>query len=232
MTPYDDSSHGKALAGVAFVMNRVFFIFAVIVVSITAFAEAETEITLQSGWSFTDADFEIAPCIFCLNLFEGPLPPFTTTTSTDNSPVFGFKVAYFLNDRAGIEGGFSIAPNHKVITSNAFECPPGEICPLADYPFFILERNMVAYQYDANFVYNILKSNVQPYVTIGIGGISSDIDNDVRSDFALNFGGGAKFWFNKVGLRFEINDHIIPNYFLTDDTEHSIQLQYGFLFGL
>ncbi|HSE42028.1 MAG TPA: outer membrane beta-barrel protein [Acidobacteriota bacterium] len=213
-------------------MKKAIFLTLFWVLSCGLLQAGDTEITLHSGWSFMDADAEFGPCIFCLDPVVGPLPPFTTTTSVENSPVFGFKVAYFLNDRAGIEGGFSIAPNHAVTTSKAFVCPPGEICPLALFPFFLLERNMVAYQYDANFVYNILNGDVEPYVTIGIGGLSSDLDNDVRNDFTLNFGGGARFWFKKLGLRFEVNDHLIPNYFLTDDTEHNIQVQYGFVFGL
>jgi hypothetical protein len=195
--------------------------------------QAETEVTVNSGWAFSNAEIRVAPCIFCRDPIIGAVPPFTTTTEADNSPVFGVKVAYFFNNRAGIEGIFSIAPNYTVNTSTTIECPPGsDVCPLILLPNFLFERNMVVYQYDANFVYNLFTGDVEPYVTIGVGGMSSDLDNAVQSDFVVNYGGGAKFWFNNLGLRFEVNDHVIPNYFLTDKTEHNIQLHYGFLFKL
>ena len=120
-----------------------------------------------------------------------------------------------------------MAPNHDVTTANGFVCID-EVCPYI--PSFLLERNMVVYDYDANFLYNILTGDVQPYFTIGVGGVASDLDNDVRNDFAFNYGGGAKFWFKKVGVRFELNDHVIPDYFLTSKTEHNVQIQYGFVF--
>ncbi len=222
----------KKLITEGFRMKNILVLAFVLLVSLISAVsvQAETEILIHSGWSFANAEMDSVPCIFCRDPII--VPPFTFTTEAGNSPVFGFKVAYFLNNRAGIEGGFSIAPNHTVTTSNVFECPPGMICPLALFPFFLSEHNMVTYQYDANFVYNILTGDVQPYITIGVGGISSDLETDVRSDFVLNYGGGAKFWFNKFGLRFELNDHVIPNYFLTEETEHNIQVQYGFLFKL
>ena len=185
----------------------------------------DVEITVHSGWSFNNADFEIEPCFECLSIF----PPFTTTTSVEDSITIGFKTAYFLNNRSAIEGGFSVSPNHDVITERRVFCRE-QPCPLL--PDFLFERNMVVYQYDANFVYNLLTGDVQPYITIGIGGVASDLDNDVRNDFAFNYGGGAKFWFKKVGLRFELNDHVIPDYFLSNKTAHNLQIQYGFLFRL
>jgi len=196
-----------------------------LVISASFLYADNVEITIHSGWSFNNADFEFGPCIECATIF----PPFTRRTSVDSSILIGFKTAYFLNNRSAIEGSFSVAPNHDVTTENAIFCR-GPVCPLI--PDFLFERNMVVYQYDANFLYSILTGDVQPFVTIGVGGVASDLENDVQNDFAFNYGGGAKFWFKKVGLRFEFNDHVIPDYFLTTKTEHNLQVQYGFVFKL
>ena len=183
----------------------------------------DVEITIRSGWSFNNADFEIEPCFECLSI----LPPFTTKTSVEDSITIGVKTAYFLNNRSAIEGGFSVSPNHDVTTESRVFCRE-QPCPLL--PDFLFEENIVVYQYDANFLYNLLTGDVQPYITIGMGGVASDLDNDVRNDFAFNYGGGAKFWFKKIGLRFELNDHVIPDYFLSDKTAHNLQIQYGLVF--
>jgi len=202
-----------------------YIIVVVLLISATVLYAENVEITIHSGWSFNTADSEFGPCIACVTIF----PPLTTKTSVDDSILIGIKTAYFLNSRSAIEGSFSVAPNHDVNTQSSFFCRE-EICPL--FPDFLFHRNMVVYQYDANFLYHILTGDVQPYITIGVGGVASDLDNDVRNDFAFNYGGGAKFWFKKVGVRFEFNDHVIPNYFLTEKTTHNLQLQYGFIFKL
>jgi Outer membrane protein beta-barrel domain len=200
-----------------------YIIAALLLVSSTVLYADNVEITIHSGWAFNTADVEFGPCIVCALIF----PPFTRSTSVDSSILVGVKASYFLNNRSALEGGFLIAPNHNVTTQSNLFCRE-EICPLL--PDFLFQRNMVVYQYDANFLYHILTGDVQPYITIGIGGVASDLDNDVRNDFAFNYGGGAKFWFKKIGLRFELNDHLIPDYFLTDKTAHNVQLQYGFVF--
>lgn len=211
-------------------MKNVCIILSAIVIILFADSvvrAGDTEITIHSGWSFNSTDLEFGPCLECL----GPFPPFISKTSVDDSVTLGVKAAYFLNERAGIEGGFSISPGHNVITERTVFCRE-DPCPLILLPDFLFERNMVVYQYDGNFLYNLLTGDVQPYITIGVGGVASDLDNDTRNDFAFNYGGGAKFWFKKVALRFEINDHVIPDYFLTEKTEHNLQVQYGFVFGL
>jgi len=198
-------------------------IAALLLISATVIYADNVEITIHSGWSFNGAEFEVGPCIVCASIF----PPFITKTSVDDSLLIGIKTAYFLNSRSAIEGSFAVAPNHDVNTQSGIFCRE-EVCPLI--PDFLFDRNMVVYQYEGNFLYNILTGDVQPYFTIGVGGVASDLDNDVRNDFAFNYGGGAKFWFKKVGVRFELNDHVIPNYFLSNKTEHNLQLQYGFVF--
>jgi len=193
-----------------------------------------TEITIYSGWSFLDIKNPNAGCLIICPPLPALGPDFAILNeeTVKSSVLFGFKAGQYLNPHMEVEGNFTIAPNHGFAQTVRVVCAPGEICPLIAFPDFLKQENFVAYNYDGNFVYNILSGNIRPYVTIGAGGVSTDTQEGVRTNFAFNFGGGAKFYLGKIGLRFELNDHLIPNYFLTDKTEHDLQLQYGVVFGL
>jgi opacity protein-like surface antigen len=190
-----------------------------------------TEITIYSGVSFLEAE----------RVAHIPLPFFRTRESLDGGFLIGFKGAYFLNDNIGIEGNFSVAPNQTLSRESTFECPPGVICPAGPVvPFFFEERDVSSYYYDANFVYSFPQKYLTPFVTFGIGGVTTDtsefrgitpnIERGNQTDFSINFGGGAKVYFNRFGLRFEVNDHVVADHFITEETEHDLQVQYGFLF--
>ena len=86
-------------------MKKLMFVV-LLLLSATALRADDVEITIHSGWSFNNADFQISPCIVCAYI----LPPFNTTTSVDSSISIGIKTAYFLNNRSAIEGSFSVAP--------------------------------------------------------------------------------------------------------------------------
>jgi outer membrane protein with beta-barrel domain len=177
------------------------------------------EVTIHSGWSFLNADHR-EPSFFGIR------------TTVESSPLFGVKAGYYLNDRFEAEGQFAIAPSHNVITDNSFVCPPGQVCPLFELPFFHRERNMVSYQYGGSFVYNFTRGDARPFASFGVGGVSSHVDDVTRTEFAMQAGGGVKFYFQKLGLRFEVIDQIIPDYSLTGRTEHDVQVQYGVMFSL
>lgn len=177
------------------------------------------EITVYSGWSFLNADHQ-AESIFGFR------------TTVEGSPLFGVKAGYYVTDRFEAEGQFAVAPGHNVITDNSFICPPGKVCPLIELPFFHRERNMVSYQYGGSFVYNITQGNTRPFATFGVGLISSNVDDVTRTDFAMQAGGGVKFYLRKIGLRFEVIDQIVPDFALTGDTEHDVQVHYGIIIPL
>jgi hypothetical protein len=203
-----------------------------------AFADSparSTEMTIFSGWSFLNAKQEVEVCPFC---YYYPYPSPISVTEVKQSVLFGFKAGYYINNNFEVEGGFGLAPNHNVQTNyNSIICTPDQPCPLYEtdlfpYPYPESPENLVSYQYEGNFVYNLTGGDVRPFVTFGVGGVSSDFQNSVRNNFALNFGGGAKFYFKHAGIRLEVNDHVLPSYFLNDKTEHDLQIQYGFIFRL
>ena len=212
-------------------MNRGFVLVALLLLSAgITMADSPvggTEITIHSGWSFLDAEYRYSLCPECL----APIFP-TLTTSVHDSAMFGFKGGYNLNRFMEVEGAFAISPGHRLERAGYPVCIPGLPCPAIDLPVFILDTRAVAYQYDGNFVYNILAGSAVPFVTFGIGGVSTATDSETHTDFAVNFGGGAKVYFGNVGVRMEVNDHVITDYFLNGKTEHDLQVQYGFVFRL
>lgn len=195
--------------------------------------EHKTEISIFSGWSFPGINDTNNRCFPC---FPSPVvPAFSVrrTQSLNSSVMLGFGVSRYLNNNIAVEGAFSVAPNHELKETSFIDCPPGEVCPLIFFPDFNIQNSVVAYNYGANFVYHLTSGQVRPYVTVGIGGISFDVASNTRTNVAWIFGAGTKFFLGKrTGLRFEFNDHLIPNHFVTDKTEHDLQVQYGFTFGL
>jgi len=195
----------------------------------------KNEWTIYSGISFLNAENEFNPCPICESI---PIPvvsqiDFTTTQSVDTSVLIGFKYGRYFNDNIEVEGNFGIAPTRDIRLESGFSCPPGEVCPLRDFlaPFFSGQENAITYYYDGNFVYNFHVGRIRPFFSAGLGGVSTDTTVGIRNDVALVFGGGAKFRFQNVGFRIEVNDRVIPDYFLTQDTQNDLQVQYGFLFG-
>jgi hypothetical protein len=138
--------------------------------------------------------------------------------SVDNSVLFGGSIGYYFNKHSEIEGIFGIAPSHRL----------REIQNLGPSP---LDQNIVTYNYDANYVYNINWKSVRPFFTAGIGMISRDGHGDTDHDLSYNFGTGAKIYFKNIGLRFEVNDHIVPDYFQTGTNKHVVRIQSGLMFN-
>lgn len=187
----------------------------------------KTEITIHSGWSFLEAENSYNPCPMCLYPYISDI-----TTTLHNSMMFGFKGGYFLNRNMEIETAFAISPAHRLEGTTFPFCLPELPCPAIAFPYYLVDTRAVAYQYDGNFVYNAAKGSAIPFATFGIGGVSTAVNGATHNDFAFNFGGGAKFYFGNVGVRMEVNDHVIPDYFLNGKTEHDVQVQYGFVFRL
>jgi len=195
--------------------------------------EHKTELTIDSGWSFPGINETSQNCLLCAVPVMSPYFSFQQAKSLNSSVLVGFRVDHYINDNMAIEGSFAVAPDHKLTQSSFIVCPPGQVCPLLAIPDFLVQQNVVAYEYGGNFVYHFLTGQIRPYVLAGVGGISFAGNSDSKTNFTWVFGGGAKFFFTKnVGLRFEFNDHLIPNHFLTDRTQNDLQIRYGFVFGL
>jgi hypothetical protein len=70
---------------------------------------------------------------------------------------------------------------------------------------------------------------MRPFLTAGIGGITRD-GTSVHSDFTYNFGGGVKYYYKNLGLKLEVKDHIIPDFFQLGTKKNVFQIQPGIFF--
>ena len=152
--------------------------------------------------------------------------------SLGGSLMVGLKVGYHVTDYLAVESNFSLAPKHTLKESLHVACDPGEICPMeiGFLPEYERKENITAYAYDINLVYHFSRSRVRPYWTAGIGGVSYDVPDDFETNFTFNTGLGLKIYGRRLGLRFEINEHVIPDHFLTGKTASNLQFQAGLVF--
>ncbi len=203
---------------------KLFFILIVIFISLINSIQANSdkgdiEITVFSGWSFLSADSrdKIIPLMY----------PLAIGRSIKGSQLFGFKVGYYFTSKAEIEGSFSVAPAHEL--EGTYDCLPNRICPMREMYFFpYWFANIPAYHYDTNFLFNFGSNKFRPFVSAGIGGVSYDVGREIKTNFAFNFSAGIKYYFKNKGVRFEINEHIILDHFLSGKNESNLQLQGGF----
>jgi OOP family OmpA-OmpF porin len=110
-----------------------------------------------------------------------------------NGAVFGLGLGYNFTKNWGIEGFASLAPN-----LDWKDLDPGET---GDSTLFLGRLNGL-YHFDTG-------TNFTPYVTVGVGAINANGDDDGSeySSFSANGGVGFKYFFNEyVALRAEANE--------------------------
>jgi hypothetical protein len=205
-------------------MKFIFYAFSFLILPGWLYAndlEDSLELTFYSGASFAKDTLERSdPCEPILG--PGCVPAnIELRNRIGNSILFGMGVGYYINRAFEIEGNFSIEPGHQMRLTDNFP----------DGLFRTEEQNVITYNYDFNLVYNMEWKGIRPYLTAGIGGTTRD-SLSVYSDFTYNFGGGTKFDFKDLGLRIEVNDHIIPGYLQRDTKKHVVQIQSGVFFRL
>jgi len=183
-------------------------------------AKGDIELSIFSGWSFLNVNSRdnIIPLMY----------PLAVGRSLKGSSLFGFKAGYYFNSMAEIEGSFAVAPSHEL--EGIYDCLPNRICPLREMYFFpYWFANISAYHYDTSFLFNFGSNKFRPFASAGIGGVSYDVGKEIKTNFAINFSLGIKYYFKNKGLRLEINEHIIFDHFLSNKNESNLQLQGGFL---
>jgi hypothetical protein len=200
-------------------MKSKFFLLSFILFAGWVFAtevDKPLEFTVYSGVSLAADTLENSgPCFRGLDCPGGV---FTSKISVNNSALFGFGVGYYFTRNFELEGNFAIAPTHQFRSET-------NVVGFVDQ-----DLNLVSYNYDANFVYNFDWKGIRPFLTAGIGGITRD-NISVTTDFTYNFGIGTKFYYKDLGLRLELKDQIIPDYFQLGNKKNVLQIQSGIFFG-
>ena len=232
--------------------------FAVCHLSLAAAAQAQAptapaadhryEVTLVFGASLLSADGEAQRALpfDSLQQFEAFLPagtlrrllPSSIETHDHMGASFlqGFQISRRLARRGWIETEFLIAPAHTRKQSTSFRCP-AEVCALAGLSSLGdalgSEERVIAYHYGLGFAYELATGEVRPFLSVGAGAVTYDVPGGGGTSFAFEFGAGARLSFSeRVGGRIEVADRVIPDHFLSDRTEHDVQVRAGVVFRL
>lgn len=214
-----------------------------IATNIYAAEKNKLELTIYSGYSSFDAAGSNPPCKNCninRNGYKHYLfslnPQFISARySVNGSFLFGAKLGYYLNKNIEFEANIGIAPGHTFTKEFKYICPPNKPCILENELLFPIKdsENIIAYNYDSNLVYNFkTSSKFTTYLSAGLGGISYDIKDEVKTMATINASIGLKYYFKDIGLRFELNERAILNHFISNKTEYNLQILYGIIIPL
>lgn len=157
-------------------------------------------------------------------------------TRIGGSVLQGFQVSRRVGGRAWIETGLLVAPMHTRRREISFTCP-AQVCALAGLPglgdSLATEDRVTAYHYGLGFAYELARGEVRPFLSAGLGAVTYDIPHAAKTDLAFEVGAGARLGFGeRVGARLEVVDRIVPDHFLSGDTEHDVHVRAGVVFRL
>jgi hypothetical protein len=89
-----------------------------------------------------------------------------------------------------------------------------------------MRGSLTSYHLDGALRYDLLRSDVRPFLSLGAGHIW--YDGGTGGDWALNVGAGVHLRLaQRAYARMDAIDHIIPDATLTRRTEHDVQVRVG-----
>ena len=204
-------------------------------------AERRVEVTILGGVSVLDVKKDVPTpiCPECVvplpaGLMVGALafPDFQIrqTLSLGTGFRLGFRVGYELSRQAEVEAGFAVEPSRPQRRVVSVRCPVCAVAfPLPLQPLGSVDK-VASYDYDAAFLMHIGGSKARPFLIAGIGGISFDTPDRVRTNFAFNFGAGVKVSLGRVGARVEADDQLVLDHYLTGRAVHDLGVRAGLSF--
>lgn len=183
-----------------------------------------TELSVLFGASLLDAsrgDFLYLPLVQRSNVQD--LLPGETRTRLGGSLVGAVRVGHYLGDRAALEVGLSVSPSHELRMDST--CPYCLFNPVY-WPYPLAQRS-VAYGYDVAFTYDLAGDGTRPFLSFGAGGVTYAFQDYSEKDLRINIGAGVKLGHGRLRGRLEIVDHVNLDHFLTQRTEHDVQVRGG-----
>jgi hypothetical protein len=201
-----------------------------------AFGQEKFEVSILGGASVLDVSGDLGTPI-CLPCLVPGLPaeavpflrfPLSQKQSLGVGFWLGFRLAYDLGPRAQVEAGFGVEPSRTQRHEFSLRCPAGLLCGLVRLP--PLQEKVTSYDYDATLLYHFTSSGVRPFVAAGLGGVSFDTPDGVRTNFAFSFAAGVKVNLGRVGARLEAADQLVLDHYLSGRAEHDLRLRGGFSF--
>ena len=204
-------------------------------------AEERFEVSFFGGHSFLDVSDESEPVFPTISVglpVELSRRPTFRTSFTQGFEV-GARFGYRFHDRVSIEAQYRYSPNNIYRLEFDFDC----CFPIQDFlgrfgdirlppqRFGIpieLERRSDAHALDVNLLYYLTGGQVRPFVTGGLGTEILGLEDDKRSHFAWNVGGGLLWELREeLGVRLDVRERFITDFVFTSETEANPAIQYS-----
>lgn len=163
---------------------------------------------------------------------------YTFSTRLEAGALVGLRLSRYVTPRAAVEFDLTIVPSQdvqfraEVICSPGLPCVRGSVCTgvgpcrlLA--PDFLIEERLTTWHYGLAFTYDFAESDVRPYLGASFGAATSTGLERGGTDVRLGLLAGVKLGSGKLSGRLEVLDSLATSHFLTDQTEHDVQLRVG-----
>jgi hypothetical protein len=232
----------------AFVKTLVALLALAAALPASAADDARTEVSILGGVSLLDAETEdvrtldIDPFL-PPGLPRGLIQPVEVRQrrSLGSSILQGFVLSRRVARRALVEAEWTLAPNHTLRTEGSFRCPV-DFCRLLgiagdEFPIDgragAPEDNVVAYHYGLGLAYELTGGEARPFLSAGLGAVTYDLPGGNETSLAVSVGAGVRLHFGEhLGARVEAVDRIVPDHFLSGQTEHDVHVRLGVLLRL
>jgi hypothetical protein len=149
----------------------------------------------------------------------------------------------YLTSRAAVELDLTVVPSQDLafrgepicgrrpcmaeVVCVTHPCPPRILIPE-----YLIEERLTSWQYSAAFTYDLTEGDVRPYLGAAFGASTAigleQSHTDVRPGLVL----GVKLGGGRLRGRFEVGDFLTSSHFLTDRSEHDVQVRAGLTVGL
>jgi hypothetical protein len=167
---------------------------------------------------------------------------YTLRTELDGGALLGVRFTRYLTSRAAVELDLTVVPSQDLAfrgepVCGGFPCRDRFVClaigcPVLGIPEYLIEERLTSWQYSAAFTYDLTQGDVRPYLGAAFGASTAvgldQSHTDVRPGLVL----GVKLGGGRLRGRFEVGDFLTSSHFLTDRSEHDVQVRAGLTVGL
>lgn len=199
--------------------------------------DASFEFSVFAGHSFSDIqtiDVQILRRRFGPSIFLD-----VSSRSFSQGFHIGVRFGYRIHRRTTIEVAYRYAPNNKLVTRGRL-FPLDVTEPVGRLPNIDLLRfqSSVSEEIDShalntNLLYQLSSTRLAPFLAVGIGAEMFDVESGRnRTHFTWNLGGGIKWRLRAgLGVRVDVREVFLTDFFVTGKTENSTEVLYGFVIG-
>jgi hypothetical protein len=177
--------------------------------------EPSWELGVFGGASLLNAEGDVDVVVQC---FAAPCPPVRERRGVEGSGLLGAQMGVRAARAVVIEGSLTWAPSHHVTQDGQR-----------------FDDSLSAYHVDVGARYELSRSGVRPFLSIGAGYIAyrggSSLPRVDGHDWSVNIGAGLGFRLaSGVRARIDVVDHVVSDQAVTRQTAHDVHMRVGVTF--